>query len=137
MLSDGKRTAVQFMLFSLVGLSNTVISLGVYSLCIFLGVNYLVSNVLGFIIGVLNAFFWNNRFVFKAEEGCRNVWHSLLKTYCSYGITGLLLNSLLLFVFIDKLGISKYLAQVFCIVINLPINFALNKFWSFSAKGRK
>ena len=56
---------IQFVKFGLVGASNTVISLITYYIFVFLGLNYLVANFLGFITGTLNAYYWNSRFVFS------------------------------------------------------------------------
>jgi putative flippase GtrA len=81
---------------------------------------------------VLNSFFWNNRYVFKKEaEDVRNIFKSLSKVFISYGLTGLVLQNVLLFVFVDILGISKYLSPLFGLIITIPLNFILNKFWAF------
>ncbi len=72
--------------------------------------------------------------MFKEREGEKRNWPlALAKTYATYAVTGLFLQSLLLFLFIDKLGCGKYLAQFLCVAINTPINFLLNKFWAFKA----
>ena len=123
---------MQFIKFGLVGVSNAVVSMAVYSGLVYFGAHYIIANVFAFILSVLNAYFWNSRFVFiQNEDEFRNPLFSLIKTYISYGFTGIILQSLFLFVFIDKMAINKYLAQILCIVINLPLNFILNKFWSF------
>lgn len=130
--TNKKTTLIQFVKFGLVGVSNSIVSLGIYSLCIYLQLHYFIANAIAFILSVLNSYFWNNRFVFQKGKGeHRNFFATLLKTYASYGVTGILIQSLLLYLFIDKFGVSKYLAQAICIVINLPLNFILNKFWSF------
>ena len=125
-----RTNAIQFIKFGLVGASNAVVSIAVYSVLIFVGCHYIVANVFAFLLSVLNSFFWNDRFVFKKNEGeKRNPFLALVKTYVSYGLTGILLQSLFLFLFIEKMAINKYGAQILCIVINLPLNFILNKFF--------
>lgn len=125
---------LQFIKFGLVGLSNTVISYLIYSVCIYWGLHYAIANILAFIVSVLNSFLLNNRFVFK-EDQCKRVWwKTLLKTYISYAFTGLLLSNALSYVWIDVLGISPYLAPVLNLAINTPINFIINKLWAFKAK---
>ena len=59
---------------------------------------------------------------------------ALWKTYVSYAFTGLFLNMLLSTAWIELLGVSKVIAPVFNIVINVPINFLMNKFWAFREK---
>ena len=125
----------QFVKFGLVGVSNTLIAYVVYSVCVFWGVHYLVANAIGFFISVLNAYFWSDRFVFKKEEGeSRNALWTLAQTYIAYGSTGLLLASILLYLYVDKLHISEYIAQLLVLVVTIPLNFIINKFWSFKTK---
>lgn len=126
-LSDERLgTIVQFAKFCLVGLSNTAISLGVYY--IFLLINaelYIIGNVAGFIISVMNAYFWNSRFVFnkRGEKG-----RTILKNFVAYG-TNLVLGTLLLYLMVDVIGISKYIAPFINLVITVPLNYLLNKKW--------
>ena len=129
------KTFGQFVKFGIVGISNTLIGYVVYSLCVWLGMHYLLANVVGFFISVLNAFYWSDRFVFKKggnEE--RGLWTSFLKTVLAYASTGILLNSILLWLFIDELYMSEYVAPLIILMITVPTNFILNKYWSFKTK---
>lgn len=118
--------------FGLVGVSNTVISYGVYAFLVFLNVNYIVASITGFLVSVINSFFWNNRFVFKKEEGKqRSLIKTFLKTLLSYAGTGLVLSNILLYVWVDILEISKYIAPIINLLITIPLNYALNRIWAF------
>ena len=89
-------------------------------------------DIIAFIISVLNSFFWNNKYVFKkGNDEKRNIFHSLIKTYISYSFTGLLLQNILLFIFVDILHTSKYIAPFYGLIITIPLNFILNKLWAF------
>ena len=57
-----------------------------------------------------------------------------MKTYVSYGFTGIVLNNILSYLWIEKLGISKYIAPLFNLVLSVPLNFIINKFWAFRTK---
>ena len=130
-----KTGVYQFFKFGIVGASNTLIAYVIYSICVFIGIHYLLANALGFFISVLNAYYWSDRFVFKKGEGeSRNAIWTLVKTYVAYGSTGLLLASILLYLYVDKLHISEYIAQLLVLVITIPLNFIINKFWSFKTK---
>ncbi len=135
----------QFVKFCLVGVWNTVFSyvLNIAALFLFqtlgvLGKNNIdmyVANTIAFVISVLVSFLLNNRFVFTLEEGQnRNFWRALLKTYLSYGVTGIVLNNILAYVWVDVLGISKYVAPLISLIIAIPINFLMNKLWAFKAE---
>jgi len=133
--SDTAKPFLQFLKFGIVGFSNTLIGYVVYSLCVWLGMHYLLANAVGFIVSVLNAFYWSDRFVFKKSEGeQRNAWAALAKTIMAYASTGIVLNSILLWLIIDRWHISEYLAPILILVITVPTNFLLNKYWSFKTK---
>ena len=80
-------------------------------------------------------------------------WRTLIKTYVSYGFTGLILNNVLLvlllevahyevlfeplflmgevFFFDTPRAMAEYLAPLLVMVVAVPINFVLNKFWAY------
>ena len=131
---------LQFIRFGLVGVSNTLVSYGVYVVTLLLlrrldwlqGVDYYAAQIVAFILSVLWSFYWNNRFVFTVKSGeTRTWWKALLKTYVSYSFTGLFLNSILLYLWVQLLNISEFLAPVINLLISVPLNFIINKFWAF------
>lgn len=85
--------------------------------------------------GTLNAYYWNSKFVFKEEaKESGNKKESLVKTYISYGFS-FILSTLLLYLQVNILGISQAVAPIINIMITTPINFLMNKFWTFAKKG--
>lgn len=162
-----KSNVIQFIKFGLVGVSNTVVNYVVYVVFVALGAHYLIANTLGFIISVLNAYFWGSRFVFKEDETKekRVWWKVLLKTYTSYAL-GFFLNSVLLALWVDIVNIGQYfgfvgeiiayfsgtftflpksmtakeiseiIAPFINMVVTIPINFVLNKFWAYRQKNK-
>jgi len=129
-----KNTIIQFIKFGIVGFSNTAIAYIIYASLVYLKLHYILANIIAFIISVLNSFFWNNKYVFKNESTSkRNIFYSLIKTYISYSFTGIFLGNALLFLLVDVLHISKYLAPFFGLVITVPINFIMNKKWAFKS----
>ena len=141
-LTDKKRqTFKEFLQFGLVGVSNTIISYLLYVVTLLLvsksGVkfDYIIANNVSWLLSVLWSFYWNNKFVFKKEEGeKRNIWAALFKTYVSYGFTGLILNNILSVLWVSVLHISKMLAPIINLVISIPINFFMNELWAFGKK---
>ena len=128
----------QFVKFGLVGVSNTLLAylLNVAVLRLLqpwaLPWDYIVGNLVSFVLSVAWSFHWNSRFVFKPERrGNRAALRMLLKTYASYALTGIVLNNLLSWVWIERLGISKYIAPLINLVVSVPLNFLVNKFWAF------
>ncbi|WP_249329601.1 GtrA family protein [Wansuia hejianensis] len=122
----------QFIKFGLVGLANTAISYFTYAACVYIGLHYFVANALGFVLSVLNSFYWNNKYVFACEDGEKRAWFpSLIKTFAAYGSTGIVLSSALLYVWVDVLHVSEYIAPLINLIITIPLNFVLNKLWAF------
>ena len=123
---------MQFVKFGLVGVSNTLISYIVYVIFLLFGAHYLVGSIVGFIVSVLNSFYWNNKYVFKEQEGeHRALLPALFKVFLSYAATGLVLNNILLIVLVDVLHVSEYIAPIINLLITIPLNFVLNKVWAF------
>ncbi|MBN1412011.1 MAG: GtrA family protein [Spirochaetales bacterium] len=58
---------MQLVKFGLVGFLNTSITYITYAVLVWLGVYYIIASVIGFILSVLNAVYWNNKHVFKAD----------------------------------------------------------------------
>lgn len=127
-----QKNMVQFLKFGIVGLSNTLVSLAVYY--VFLWVNpklYLVGNVIGWVVSVANAYYWNNKYVFgDGQKGLRQTLKKLSKTYLSYGAT-FVLSTLLLYIEVDILSWSSVISPFVNLIITIPLNFLLNKFWAF------
>ncbi len=112
---------VQFIGFCIVGLSNTIICEGIYIILLFAGVHYLAANIIGNLISILNAYYWSNKYIFKAEEGEQRVWWKvLLKTYATYGFSMLLSAGLLVF-WLEIIQLERFMEPVLMLLDNLKI----------------
>ena len=139
MNSERKKTLIQFIKFCVVGVSNTAVSLAVYYLFIFINPSlYQLGNVVGWIVGVLNSFYWNNRFVFHGGSDSTCVLLKKLgKTYVVYGLTWAL-SAFLLHWEIEYIHLSRVVSPLINLLVTIPLNFLLNKFWAFrSNKARE
>ena len=125
--STSKDNFIQFFKFGLVGISNTAVGFGVYYALYFCGFHYIIANVVSWIISVFNAFYWNNKYVFRSGSGW---WKTLCRTYVSYGAS-LLVSTLLMYMLVEHFLISPVIAPVICLLVTVPLNFLLNKFWAF------
>lgn len=139
MTEKHRETMAQFIKFGIVGISNTLIAylLNILVLLALRGFDldwdFVAGNAVSFVLSVLWSFYWNNKYVFT-DDGRECVWwKTLLKTYLCYGFTGIILNNILSWLWITRLGISKYIAPLINLVISMPLNFVLNKLWAFRA----
>lgn len=127
-----KKTIVQFLKFGMVGVSNTAVSMGIYYLFLWIDSDlYMLGSIVGTILSIANAFFWNDRFVFNSKnKQSTNVLVRLGKTYISYGGTSILTN-VLLFLEVSVFAVNKTVAPIINLIITIPLNFLINKFWTF------
>jgi putative flippase GtrA len=131
--------AWQFIKFSVVGLSNTLISHGICYFFIFLNRDFIyLGETVGFLVSVLNAYYWNNRYVFRqsgadSKKSRKDHAKALLRVYTAYGST-FLLGLGLTWILKDKAGVSEWIIPVILIAVFTPVNFVINKFWAFRSK---
>ncbi len=132
---------MQFIKFGFVGVSNTLISYGIEMLCYYVvfasaAINgtakIWITTAVAFIISVTNSYYWNNRFVFKAQSrlSVREHLGRYLRTVICYGLTGMILAPLLK-MWVSNMGVPYWLASMGTLIITIPLNFILNKFWAF------
>ena len=119
---------MQFVKFGMVGVTNTVVGLGIYYTVVFIGIHYILANLMAFVLSVLNSFLWNRKFVFKTAA--KQTMRQISRVYCAYGTTGLL-DTGMLFIMVDFIGISELVAPLINLVWTIPLNFILNKYWVF------
>jgi gtrA family integral membrane protein len=121
------KNVLQFLKFLVVGVLNTIIFLVVYYSLLNLGVNYIVSNISGFLVSILNAYLLNSKYVFLKNNNAKN----FLKVFMVYGTTTIL-STFLLYLMVDIIKISDKIAPLINLCITTPTNFYLNKFWAFN-----
>ena len=136
---------VQFLRFGFVGVLNTQIQYGIEQLCyyvIFRDVSFdgiglalgvtgetvrvFVVTAIGFVISVTHAYFWNSLFVFREGLSLRRY----ARTVASYALTGLVVSPLIKRA-AQGLGFPFWAASLLSLLITVPLNFVLNKFWAF------
>lgn len=125
----------QFLKFGVVGVSNTLISLSVYYVLVYFGCHYALANAGGFALSVINAFYWNNKYVFVDKQE-KSLLKAFLKVFASYG-GSFLISMVLITVFVEVFHISEWLAPILRLVVTIPINFVVNKLWAFKDKVKK
>jgi putative flippase GtrA len=127
------RTAVlvQFVKFGVVGVSNTLLTLVVYTLLLkVFGVLYLVASAIGFIVGAINGFVLNRRWTFREHVGdsLTPVRWGIVQT-CGLGI-----DEVLLYVLVHDAHLDKLIAQVGATVVVTVSTFFANRAWTFRVR---
>ncbi len=80
--AQAKQTGIQLLKYGVIGALNTLITLvAFYLLNTVLGLSYGISNVTGYVLGVINSFVWNRNWVFKTKN---DVKRELLLFVCGF-----------------------------------------------------
>ncbi|MCK5129029.1 MAG: GtrA family protein [Clostridiales bacterium] len=119
----------QFILFCIVGASNTLITLGVYTLLLQFNVPYIIASPIGYICGVFNGYLWSSKVVFKQKKTMDNATKFIIVNLFVLGV-----NTLLMWIWVDNLEIHEIWAQGLTICFTMPLNFILNKIWTYRSK---
>src|SRR5580693_4313756 len=119
---------VQFIKFGIVGVSNTLLTLVIYTVLLKLfGVWYLAASAIGFIAGAVNGFLLNRRWTFQEHVGdaLTPVRWGVVQT-CGLGI-----DEALLYLLVHDAHLDKLLAQVCATAVVTVTTFFVNRAWTF------
>lgn len=130
-----KRTIVQFVKFCFVGGSGVVVNLAVFNLTLLAWraaspqshLAVYLANALGFIVSVLTNYYLNRRWTFRSQ----GVVAKELPKFFTVSLAAYLVNLAILTLCLQSFHLGANPSQVIAIACVMPINFALNKLWSF------
>lgn len=124
-----RRGIRQFIKFGIVGISSTVIDWGIYLIVTrIFGIYYLMAKILSFGVAVLNSYIWNRRWTFRSDDPQK--LRQFIK-FLTISIVGLVLNSTIMFIAVDKLKYHDIIGLVLATGIVTIWNFLANKFYTF------
>lgn len=113
--------------YIIVGVGNTILGLILYFTFIYLGINYVLSLFISYIIGVTYSFICNKYWTFKSSDSIKKELPKFISVY----VITFLLNSGILILFVEKFMLDKRIAQVFAMFIVTIISYLGHKLWSF------
>ncbi|MBP3517208.1 MAG: GtrA family protein [Parabacteroides sp.] len=126
-----KETVKQAIKYGIVGVSNTVITaVVIWIMMMLFGCSDVVSNVVGYVAGVLNSFIWNKQWTFRSSAG----WvGSAVRFGAVFGVCYLLQLGFLVYVLIPHFSFGSYYNQLIAMAFYTVINFVMNKLYTFRA----
>ena len=119
---------ISFIKFGIVGAANTLINWIIFFMLNYMGVYYITANIIAYLIATANSYFWNSKWVFKSKK------QDNLKTQVRFtllNLIGLVLNSIVLYLLVDLLHLSKMISLIIATAIIMIINYFINKVWVF------
>lgn len=118
----------RFVKFGIVGVINTLLNWIIFFMLNSVGIYYIISNVIAYSIATINSYFWNSKWVFKYEKDKKAI---VFLKFILLNLFGLTLNTIILFVLVDKFMLDKILALVITTGIVMFINYIINKLCVF------
>ncbi len=118
--------------YLIVGGLTTLVSVVVYAVFTrFFHVNYMISNIVSWIISVLFAYITNKKFVFRSV--CETRKDVLIEIYqfFKYRIFSFLIDILLMYVFVELVNIDDMIAKVIVQIIVIVLNYVFSKLFVF------
>ena len=120
-----------FPRFIVVGISNTLISFGIFyvshSMLRGFESGGAVAQFLSYLGGLIWSYFWNRSWSFKSKdrvsmEGLR---------FAAVQISLLCLSVLLIHIYVDRMGLPSTPVWICVMAVITPMNYALLRFWVF------
>ncbi|BAH05083.1 GtrA family protein [Clostridium kluyveri] len=118
----------KFIKYAISGTINTLITLLIYNILIQIGVNYMISNVIAYFLGIINGFILDKIWVFKSNKKIV----ILFSKFIIVNIISLLFNSIILFTLVNNIGLDSVLSQLISTISTGMFNYIMNKVWTFS-----
>ena len=119
----------QLVKFCVVGGSGYVVNLCVFAVCVeLLDLHHLIAATAAFVVAVMNNFWWNRHWTFRARGG-----HAGFQAarFFTISIAAFLFAAAILELLVSVAGMPELPAQAISIVAATPLNFIGNKMWSF------
>lgn len=116
---------IKIIKFCIVGGINTFITLILfYTLNKILGVNYIFSTAIGYLIGMVNSYILNKKWTFQDDD--KRVVFQFAK-FALINSISLGINLLIMYIFVDKLYMDSMLSQVCATGFSTLSNFIGSK----------
>ncbi|MBO4335717.1 MAG: GtrA family protein [Desulfovibrio sp.] len=118
----------ELIAYGIFGVLTTVVNYLVYAFCLMiLGINYLSANLWAFILAVAFAFVTNKHYVFHSLDWkFSKVLRECLEFF-SARIASLLMESALLWFFVEKLACDELIIKIFTNILVVIVNYAFSK----------
>ncbi len=125
-----KAFLLKFLRFCIVGVSGTVIDFGLTWLCkeVF-KIPKFIANAIGFVVAATNNYILNRIWTWGSTNDQVGVEYT---KFFVVSLIGLGINTLILFIFNEKLKWNFYLSKVFATGVVMLWNFFANNFFTFA-----
>lgn len=117
---------IQFIRYFFVGGIAAVVNIGL--LFIFtdlININYIISNIIAFIFGLIVNYILSKKLVFTNDNSINKVFEFIM--YAVIGVLGLGIDTVMLWIFTDKVKLYYMLSKIISTMITFVWNFVARK----------
>ena len=127
------KESVRIFRFAVVGTLNALITalvVGILMHCA--GEDYMIANVVAYVIAQIHNFIWAKYWIFPLQDKIKknNIWHQMLFFTCVFAVS-YSTQFLFLLLLVEILDCNEYLAQFLGLFIYGAVNFIGNKYITF------
>ena len=120
--------------YGLLGGLTTLVNVGVFAISTHGGMSWWLANFIAWVLSVLFAFTTNKFWVFDSHtESVKAFWWEFVK-FVFARVMSLGMDYVLMYMFIDLLGVNQALAKILTQFFIVVVNYALSKFVIFKDK---
>ena len=117
---------INYLIF---GVLTTIVSIGIYALCTkCFHINYMIANVISWIISVMFAYITNRIFVFKSNSN--DIIIEMYQFY-KYRIFSFLIDIFLMYALVELINIDDMISKVIVQVVVIILNYVFSKIFVF------
>ena len=128
-LEKNHDTRIQFFRYIFVGGAATIVDMGsLYILTSIMGLNYLISAAIAFILGVATNYLLCIVWIFESTGRVKKE----IILFVVIGVGGLILNEVIIWLLVEEAKLYYMLAKTVAVVIVLVWNFGMRKKYVFA-----
>lgn len=124
-----KKNVIQFLIFAVVGVSNTMVDLVVYWLLLQIPIYYVIANVISYGAGMLNSYLWNRNVTFKDKR--KEHSKQTIIRFILWNVSMLVLSTGIIYCLTELFAWHALMSKIIATCIVLLVQFLGNKLWVF------
>jgi putative flippase GtrA len=93
----------------------------------FLGVHYVIATIIGYILGIINSYFWNKFWTFKKNKKSLNEFLKFVLVY----LFAFTVNVGSIVFLKESLYVSPNIGEIVGILFAMIVSYAGQRFWTF------
>ena len=133
MIKETKAVFLQFIFYNLIGVVNTVFGFSLVFFFIYMGVENILSNFLGYFFGIIVSFFLNKKYTFRQY----NMGKKIILGFFMILAVAYVVNAFIFWYLIEYYRFSPYFAQLVSGSVYTILSFIAMKTFLFTEKNKK